>query len=426
MTDQLRSSSRRSADEPVAEHARAGADTPREPELPVPPLTFEDHIWDVRDEGASRAARERNSGPYRSAVVPEIRHLTLSFPGPLAADIDEAVVALTRFDTHATSTLGEGELAPMSAILLRTESTSSSNIEQITAGARQLALAELGESGSENANLVVGNVRAMEAALALAHDLSVENILTMHAALLAHEPRWAGRYREDLVWVGGEKWGPRLATHVAPQRSLVPAAMDDLVAFLARTDMPTIAQAAIAHAQFETIHPFSDGNGRAGRALVHAVYRAHGVVARMTVPVSAGLLRDPDAYFAALISYRRGDASAIVRQFAAASRFAAARGTRLVDDLALESHKSLERIADTRTDAAARRVIPLLIGQPVVTSAFVQQSLSLTERSTFRALDTLVARGVLEERQGRSRGRVYAHPGVLSVLDAFAADIRRG
>jgi len=391
----------------------------------VPPLTFEDHTWNVTDEGASRAARERNSGPYQSAITPEIRELAFVFPGDLAADIDEAVVALTRFDTHATSILGEGEVAPMSAILLRTESTSSSNIEQITAGARQLALAELGESGSENANLVVGNVRAMEAALALADDLSVENILNMHGELLAHEPQWAGRYRDGLVWVGGEKYGPRLATHVAPQRSLIPAAMDDLVAFLARTDIPTVAQAAIAHAQFETIHPFSDGNGRAGRALVHAVYRANGVVARMTAPVSAGLLRDTEAYFAALTSYRRGDAAAIVGQFAAASRYAAARGTRLVDDLARESRESLDRIADTRSDAAARRVVPLLIGRPVVTSAYVQERLDLTERSTFRALDTLVGRGVLEERQGRSRSRVYAHPGILSVLDEFAADIRR-
>lgn len=421
MTDPSRTLYERSEDDQFMESARAQADIT----LPVPPLTFDDHVWDVSDESAPRAARERNSGPYTSSVTPEIRNIALSFPGPLAADIDEATSALTRFDTHATSTLGEGELAPMSAILLRTESTSSSNIEQITTGARQLALAELGESGSENANLVIGNVRAMEAALTLADDLSVENILNMHAQLLAHEPQWAGRYRDGLVWVGGEKYGPRLATHVAPQRELVPAAMEDLVAFLARSDIPTLAQAAIAHAQFETIHPFSDGNGRAGRALVHAVYRAHGVVARMTVPVSAGLLRDTDAYFTALTSYRRGDASAIVSQFAAASRFAAARGTRLVDDLARESRTSLDKIADTRSDAAARRVVPLLIGQPVVTAAFVQKRLDLTERSTFRALETLVSRGVLEERQGRSRGRVYAHPGVLSVLDEFAADIRR-
>jgi Fic family protein len=314
----------------------------------------------------------------------------------------------------------------MAAVLLRTESTSSSNIEQITAGARQIALAELGESGSVNANLVVANVHAMEAALELADDLTVDNILRMHAQLLAHEPQWAGRFRDGLVWVGGEQLGPRSATHVAPQRELVPAAMDDLAAFLTREDLPAVAQAAIAHAQFETIHPFSDGNGRAGRALVHAVLRAKGVVTRATAPVSAGLLRSTDAYFAALTSYRRGNAAAIIGQFAGASRFAAARGRRLVDDLAQQTHVSNAAIADTRADATARRVIPLLVGQPVVTAGYVQAQLDLTERASFRAIDTLVARGVLEERQGRSRARVYAHPGILAVLDAFAADIRRG
>lgn len=395
------------------------------PALPVPALDYEDHVWSVADPGASRAARERNDGPYQSALVPEIHDLDVDFPTSLAADINEAAVALARFDAHATAILGEGELAPMSAILLRTESISSSNIEQITAGARQLALAELGESRSGNANLIIGNVRAMEAALALADDLSLDNILGMHAQLLAHEPQWAGQLRDGLVWVGGDRYGPRRASHVAPQAALVPAAMDDLVAYLARTDVPTVAHAAIAHAQFETIHPFSDGNGRAGRALVHAIYRGAGIVTRMTAPVSAGLLRDTDSYFAALTAYRAGDAAPIIREFAAASRYAAARGTRLVDDLANEARESMKLLEKTRSDAAARRIVPLLIGQPVVTAAYIQEHLGQSDRAAFRAIDTLVSHGVLQERAGAARGRVYAHRGMLEILEVFAASARR-
>ncbi|GMA91409.1 Fic family protein [Homoserinibacter gongjuensis] len=392
----------------------------------VAPLTFDDHVWNVTDEGASRAERERESGPYRSAVTPELSDLELVLPGAIAANIGEATVALAKFDVYATTILGAGELAPMSAILLRTESASSSNIEQITAGAQQIALAEIGESGSENANLVVGNVRAMEAALELADDLSVDSILRMHARLLAHEPQWAGRYRDGLVWVGGDKLGPRRATHVAPQRELVVDAMTDLVQFMARNDLPPLAQAAIAHAQFETIHPFADGNGRTGRALVHAILRGKEVVTRATAPVSAGLLRNTGDYFAALTAYREGNASPIIAQFADASRFAAARGRRLVDDLAQQTRESEERIVDIRADAAARRVIPLLVGQPVVNVAYIQKRLDLNERAAFRAIDALVTRGILVERAGRSRNRVYAHRGILGVLDSFAADIRRG
>jgi Fic family protein len=393
--------------------------------VPVPVLTFEDHVWEVADESASRAQRQRNNGPYRSAVTSQIAGWQLALPGQLAADVDDATAALARFDTYATTALGPGELAPMAAILLRTESTSSSNIEQITAGARQIALAEIGESGAENANQIVANVHAMEAALELADDLSVHGILQMHALLLAREPQWAGRYRDGLVWVGGEKFGPRAATHVAPQRDLVEPAMEDLVEFLARRDLPAVAHAAIAHAQFETIHPFADGNGRAGRALVHATLRAQGAVTRATAPVSAGLLRDTDAYFGALTSYRRGDGRPIIEQFASAARYAAARGSVLVDDLAAQIRESERKLAGIRSDAAARRVVPLLVGQPVVSTSFIQQQLGLVERAAFRAIDTLVERGVIEERTGRNRHRVFQHAGILDVLDAFAADIRR-
>ncbi len=99
----------------------------------------------------------------------------------------------------------------------------------------------------------------------------------------------------------------------------VPAAIDDLMAFAARDDVPLLAQIAVAHAQFETIHPFTDGNGRTGRALVQAMLRNKGLTRQVTVPVSAGLLADTDGYIAALTAYRDGDAAPIVERFAEAS-----------------------------------------------------------------------------------------------------------
>jgi Fic family protein len=313
----------------------------------------------------------------------------------------------------------------MAAILLRTESASSSNIEQITAGAKQIALAELGESTSENAALVVRNTHAMEAALQLAAHLDEPAILRMHAELLADEPHGAGRYREQLVWVGGSRYGPRFASHVGADHDAVPTLMADLVAFLQRTDLPPLVLAAIAHAQFETIHPFPDGNGRTGRALVHAVLRHSGIVARATAPVSAGLLRHTEEYFEALSAYRSGDAGPIIESFAEASRFAARSGTELVDRLLAETASAQDSLTGVRADAAAHRVIPHLVGQPVISVGYVRDALTLTERGAFRAIDTLRERGILEERTGRSRGRVYQHPGILAVLDEYAESLRR-
>ncbi|MDO7882578.1 Fic family protein [Protaetiibacter sp. WY-16] len=391
----------------------------------VPALTYTEHDWVVEHPEASRTVRQRENGPYRRPTVSSIAELALALPGSVAASVDESTQELSRFDVYATTRLGIGELAPMAAILLRTESASSSHIEQITAGARQIALAELGESTAENAALVVRNTHAMEAALRLADDLDEAAILQMHAELLADEPDWAGRYRDSLVWVGGSKYGPRSASHVGPSHEEIPSLIGDLVTFLRRTDLPPLVQAAVAHAQLETIHPFADGNGRTGRALVHAVLRHSGIVARATAPVSAGLLRDTESYFDALTQYRAGDAGPIIETFAAASRFAARSGLQLVDDLHEQVVASSAALDGIRSDAAAHRAVPLLVGQPVLTVRFLQDALQLPERAAFRAIETLVERGVLEDRSGRARGRVYQHPGILAVLDDYAAGLRR-
>jgi Fic family protein len=270
----------------------------------------------------------------------------------------------------------------------------------------------------------------MEAALALADSLDEDSILRMHRELLSRQPGWerhAGSYRDQLVWVGRSAVTPRGASHVAPQHELVRPAMADLVAFMRRDDLPVVAQAAIAHAQFETIHPFSDGNGRTGRALVHAMLKGKGLLRSTTAPVSAGLLRTTDTYFAALDAYRQGDARPIVEQFCAASRYAANSGSRLIDSLARqlrESEDALDR-ARVRSDAWARRILPHLVANPAVTSAFLKERFGLSDPTVHRALNALTAAEVLVERTGKQRGRVWQHPGIIAELDAYAQAIRR-
>lgn len=372
----------------------------------------------------------RASGPYESSVTPEIAGLGLPIPAELAADAEDAAAALTRFNTYAGWRLGSRSpsLGPMSAILLRTESASSSQIENLTAGARNLALAEIDESTSTHAKIVVANVRAMEAALELADRLDLDAILAMHRELLAHQPGWeshAGTLRRQLVWVGSSAVTPRGAQHVAPRHELVPAAMADLVRFMGREDLPVIVQAAIAHAQLETIHPFVDGNGRTGRAVVHALVRAKGLVRDTTAPISAGLLRTTSGYIDALTAYRAGDAGPIVKRFAAASRFAATSGVELVDALAEQIDSSLDRLAHLRSDATAKQVVPHLVAHPVVNAAFLQKHLGLPGVTVQRALTQLTDADVLVEKTGKRRGRVWQHDGILAVLDAYAASLYR-
>ena len=401
------------------------------PNIPIGAVSRETRDWTPRaPEMHSRAEVLRQTGPYEATVTAPILGWNPRIPSDVSANVEDAIRELVTFDGHAKSRLGTDNpaLGPMTAILLRTESASSSQIEQLTTSAKQLALAEIDEGDKANALTVIGNVRAMEAALQLSDDISEDSILAMHKALMLHQRGFekdAGRYRSEQVWIGPGEAGPRLAAFVAPHHDRIPGAVADLVGFVKRQDISVLVQVAVAHAQFETIHPFPDGNGRTGRALAQSILRNKGLVGSTAVPISAGLLVDTERYFAALTTFRSGDAEPIVREFASASRIAAATGTQLVDDLVAQLEESREKLKGLRSDAAARKILPALVGQPAVNTKYLMSTLGLGEMGALRALDTLTDRGVLTETTGKSRNRVWQHRGILDVLDDYAEKIRR-
>ena len=383
-----------------------------------PRLGSEVRPWTPRisPDLVSASVRRRHSGSYRAAVVPVIARQTLQLPPEVAALAAEASVEIARFDAELAA-----EVAPFASVLLRSESASSSMIENLTSGAKAIALAELGSRDKRNATEIVGNVAAMTASLDLAEHLDTDAILAMQAALLrAVHPEIAGRWREDQVWVGGTSVGPHEADFVAPHHDHLPELIKDLVAFVQRTDLPLLAQVAVAHAQFETIHPFADGNGRTGRALIHAMLRGHRLTQNVTVPVSAGLLTDTAAYFAALTAYRAGEPESIVERLAAASFEATTNGRQLVGELRAIRTR-WDEIVKARRGAAAWRAADLLLRQPVIDAAAVADELGIEPRNAQRAIAPLAQAGVLTEFTGFKRNRMWQAREVLAALDDFAA-----
>jgi Fic family protein len=366
--------------------------------------------------------RERHAGPYRSAVTQSIAEVTVKLPSLTLTLADDASSDIARFDAE----LGN-EIAPFAAVLLRSESASSSRIENLTSSARSIALAELGSDKRQNAAEIVSNVHAMKAATELADQIDETAILAMHSALMIeHRPEITGRWRGEQVWIGGADYGPHQAAFVPPHQDRVAAAMADLIEFARRDDIPALVHAALVHAQFETIHPFPDGNGRTGRALVHAILRRRGVTRNVTVPVSAGLLTDTTGYFDALTAFRAGDADASVTLMAEASFTAIANGRELVADLT-NAREQWQQKVHARRDAIVWKVADLLLKQPVVDSALVQSALGATSANAGRALRQLENAGVIKEFGDKLRNRLWQAPEVLSALDGFAARAgRRG
>ncbi|MCE0540696.1 Fic family protein [Kineosporia rhizophila] len=240
-----------------------------------------------------------------------------------------------------------------------------------------------------------------------------------------HADAQPGRFRDAQVWIGGSPFSPHTASFIPPHHDRLPAAMSDLMQFCERTDMPVLVHAALAHAQFETIHPFADGNGRVGRVPVHVMLKRAGATRRLTVPVSSGLLVDTAAYFDALTAFRAGDAAPIVQRFTEAAFAAVGNGRRLHRDI-LDCYEQWTQVVTARRDSAVWHVLPHLVSQPVVTAQFVQEAVGVSRTAALNAVNHLVKVVVLAPASAAQRDRVWVAGEIISALDEFAARASRG
>lgn len=380
-----------------------------------PPVTYEERPWKAdSDPGISRRQRLLARGPYQAAVLEPIADCTPHLDSHTQAVVEQAIVDMVRFDAE----MGAGT-APFANLLLRSESAASSQIENLTAGSRKIALAGLGDTSSGNARLIVSNVAAMRAALELSDDLSVHNILEMHRSLMQEsEPDIAGQVRESQVWIRGNS--PHTADFVPPHHERVPEALEDLAEFMQRDDVPALTQSAIAHAQFETIHPFADGNGRTGRAIVGSILRNKGVTTSVTIPVSSGLLTDTATYFEALTTYREGDIQPIVELFAESTLLAIDNGRHLGADIE-ETRKEYKGRVSRSKSRIAHDTVDFLMSEPAVTAQMLKDHFGASESAVYRAVDVLVEAEVLKPA-GKVKGTaVYIATDIIDALDDFAA-----
>jgi Fic family protein len=332
------------------------------------------------------------------------RSIEAADPPPVApATIDLApatIRATERAGAVVQANARRGSVAAEVAgrLLLRAEGLSSSAIEGLRASAEAVALAEGGVGADATAAWVADNLAVVTQALATAPPLGVDDLLVWHRRLMLHassaEPDHIGTWRLAVGWVGGAN--PLVAAHIAAPPDLIPKAMADLIEFIRRDDVDPVTLAAVAHAQFETVHPFADGNGRIGRVLVGWIL-ATGLDVDVPPPVSTAFARDIGGYLAGLTLFRQGHIDHWVRWFANAVLGAAERTEhviRAVEDLQASWLASASRL---RSDATARAVLDLLVHHPVLNTAIVADELQVSLSSARNALHDLAELGILTE-----------------------------
>jgi Fic family protein len=376
----------------------------------------------------------QQTGRHGSREDRMLREITVSHP-PLIGDLEyEPGPALTPELVGATREViavdadPRGHIRALGGLLLRTESVSSSKIEEVDASMDDYARALAGIRSNESASSMVAATRALAQMIDRAGEhgtIRLDDILGAHETLMhgdRRDGRYAGQFRGVQNWIGGSDHSPLGAVHIPPPPATVRRSMDDLLVFANRDDIDPVAQAAIAHAQFESIHPFTDGNGRIGRALINAILRRRGVTRHIVVPIASAMLAERDRYFALVNGYRDGNADDFVADVARGARIAAVEAARSADRLA-DLPDYWRTLTKPRAGSAAEKVLSILAEHPIISAEEAQELTGAPLSSIYTAMDRLEADGVIHQVTDRRRNRVWGATEILTELDQLAARI---
>ena len=388
--------------------------------------------WAAQFEGMSR--KDRRGCDYDAYLPDPLAGWDLSIPADVAADIADAEAAVRALNEAGTSHVS---LEGLARFLLRAESVGSSKIEGLAAAAKRLARAEAALALGGNANdrvavEVLGNIAAMESAVELAtasERFSLDDLLSVHRTLMdtSATPDLGGVVRQDQNWIGGSSFNPCSAAFVPPPPDHLAELLADLLDYVNGDEHSPLVQAAIAHAQFETLHPFADGNGRTGRALIHVVLRRRGLAPKFVPPISLVLATWSDDYVNGLMTFRHLSgpdapersqaATEWLRMFATATARScrdAERYTETINEITKAWRIKLGRV---RANSSTDLLLQVLPGAPIITVESASKLIGRSKARTTDAVNALANAGVLTQRNvGRQRYRVFE---AADVLDLF-------
>ncbi|HYO61119.1 MAG TPA: Fic family protein [Actinomycetota bacterium] len=386
---------------------------------------YERRTWQAAPEQYG-PPRYRKACEYETFLAEPLSSLDLALTGDAAAVLSEAERAIGALNATA-----KPELQPLARLLLRTESIASSKVEGLQVDARALARAEasqdLGQRIGPQATDVLANVEAMLYAIETAagsSSVAIDDLLAIHRVLLnaSANADIAGRIRRSQNWIGGNDYNPCGADFVPPPPELVEGLLSDLCAFCNDSSLPPLVQAAIAHAQFETIHPFEDGNGRTGRALIQVILKRRGLAPAFVPPISVVLAENKARYIRGLTLYRNDRIGEWLETFASAAARAATLATAYVEAVAAlqeQWRRRVERDASPRGDAAVWTIIEHLPAHPVFTIAVGVAVTGRSRPAVRNGIEELVEAGVLTPVSVSPKNKSWEVGALLDLIEGL-------
>ncbi|SRR5713226_5815039 len=364
----------------------------------------------------------KQPGGYRAFVpLPLPPNPPIELTPEFVALLSRADQALGRLD-GVSHTLPNPEL--FVAMYVRHEAVLSSQIEGTESTLEDLLEFELGKGHKEPPDVieVVNYVNAMNYGLDRLRSLplSLRLLREIHGKLLEGVRggnRFPGEFRRSQNWIGPAHAPLSKATFVPPPVNEMHQALGDLEKFLHDNTHPPLIQAGLVHSQFETIHPFNDGNGRIGRLLITFLLVQRSVLHRPLLYLSLFLKRHRAEYYDRLMAVREGgDWEGWLRFFLRGTAEAAeeATGTAVAIVNMREKHRSL--VQEKGLSTRGLRLLDLLFQRPILDVNLVKQNLEVTFVTAGRLVDQLRAMRLLKETTGQKRNRRYRYEPYLALF----------
>lgn len=377
-----------------------------------PWISYEKRYYVVENtfQYLSRRQRQSIESPYMSAVIDDLSHINIELTQTTQTLLLETVEALSKLDTYLVD-----KITSFPLLLLRTEALSSSQIEHYSASNRNIALAQIHKKQSTEAMMIKANLESLIMGISSVDPLNKSKIIHLNQMLLKN-PQIGLRTR--INWIGTPNSIPHEAVYVPPHPDHLNTYMDQFIAFCQRNDIHPMVQAAFAHAYFELIHPFDDGNGRVGRILIQCILREKKFLENLSMPFSVGIVLDQVRYTNALNDFKEGKFETIITVLLENTLFLVPKVYETLR-LLIELKQSWKAKLNIRQDALAWKILDDLIAQPVIDVKYIREKHQANDQAVRNNIQVLVNAGILSIIGNQNRDIAYESIEVLDLLDRF-------
>ena len=348
--------------------------------------------------------------PYLSAVVEDLSDVTPKLSEKSQRLLLDATESLLKLDGYV-----KDKMVSFPMLLLRTEALSSSQIEHYSASNRSVARAQINGRQSSEASIIRSNLESLIGCLSEQRPLSTDLIVDLNRVLLAQDD--AG-IRTRINWIGSPNSIPHEAAYVPPHHEHLDAYMEQFVMFCNRRDIHPLVQAAFAHAYFEVIHPFEDGNGRIGRILIQRILKETLFLEHVHVPFSVGIVKDTARYVSALDDFKKGEYEPIIVVILEHALGIVPSIYKALEEL-VDLKRTWKEKLKVRQDALAWKILDDLMAQPVFDVRYLKEKHNANDQAVRNNIDALINAGIVSATGNSKRNVVYESKEVLDMLDRF-------